>query len=174
MLFLVSPTAVVGPGDAIRLPTLEHRIDHEAELAVVIGRGGKDIPREKAEEYIFGYTCANDVSNRVLQARDGQNTRAKSFDTFKPLGPAIATELDPSDLSVCCRVNGEIRQDGRTSDMIHAVPALVEFISSVFPLEPGDVILTGTPSGVGPLRPGDLVEVTVEGIGTLSNRVEAE
>jgi len=158
----------------IRLPTLEHRIDHEAELAVVIGRGGKDIPREKAEEYIFGYTCANDVSNRVLQARDGQNTRAKSFDTFKPLGPAIATELDPSDLSVCCRVNGEIRQDGRTSDMIHAVPALVEFISSVFPLEPGDVILTGTPSGVGPLRPGDLVEVTVEGIGTLSNRVEAE
>lgn len=174
LLFLVSPTAVVGPGDAIRLPTLEHRIDHEAELAVVIGRGGKDIPREKAEEYIFGYTCANDVSNRVLQARDGQNTRAKSFDTFKPLGPAIATELDPSDLSVCCRVNGEIRQDGRTSDMIHTVPALVEFISSVFPLEPGDVILTGTPSGVGPLRPGDLVEVTVEGIGTLSNRVEAE
>ena len=173
LMFMVSPTAVVGPGEAIRLPNLEDRIDHEAELVIVIGRRGKNIPREKAEEYIFGYTCANDVSNRVLQARDGQNTRAKSFDTFKPLGPAIATEIDPSNLSVRCRVNGEIRQDGRTSDLIHPVPALVEFISSVFPLEPGDVILTGTPSGVGPLRPGDEVEVTIEGIGTLSNRVVA-
>lgn len=174
LMFMVSPTAVVGPGEAIRLPNLEDRIDHEAELAIVIGKRGKNIPREKAEEYIFGYTCANDVSNRVLQARDGQNTRAKSFDTFKPLGPAIATEIDPSDLPVRCRVNGEIRQDGRTSDLIHPVPALLEFISSVFPLEPGDVILTGTPSGVGPLRPGDEVEVIIEGIGTLSNRVVAQ
>ncbi|PTX65061.1 2-keto-4-pentenoate hydratase/2-oxohepta-3-ene-1,7-dioic acid hydratase in catechol pathway [Melghirimyces profundicolus] len=171
LMFLVSPTAVVGPEEPIRLPNREDRIDHEAELAVVIGKGGKNIPRGRATEHIFGYTCGNDVSNRVLQKKDGQYTRAKSFDTFKPLGPWIETDLDPSDLRVRLEVNGEVRQDGRTSDMVHSVPVLLESISAVFPLEPGDVILTGTPSGVGPLFPGDQVRVEVEGIGSLVNPV---
>jgi 2-keto-4-pentenoate hydratase/2-oxohepta-3-ene-1,7-dioic acid hydratase in catechol pathway len=171
MMFMLSPTAVIGPEASIVLPNVEDRIDHEAELAVVIGKKGKNIPAERALDYILGYTCANDVSNRVLQKKDGQFTRAKSFDSFKPLGPVIVTELDPSDLEVVCRVNGEVRQKGRTSDLIHSVPELIEHISSVFPLEPGDVILTGTPSGVGPLSPGDHVEVEVEGIGVLANRV---
>lgn len=123
-------------------------------------------------EYIFGYTCGNDVSNRVLQEKDGQYTRAKSFDSFKPLGPWIETDLDPSNLGIRLTVNGEVRQDGQTKDMIFSVPVLVEAISAVFPLEPGDVILTGTPSGVSPLLPGDEIQVKIEGIGSLSNRVE--
>jgi 2-keto-4-pentenoate hydratase/2-oxohepta-3-ene-1,7-dioic acid hydratase in catechol pathway len=172
LMFLASPTAVIGPGEVIRLPNLEDRIDHEAELAVVIGKRGKEIPRDRAMEYIFGYTCGNDVSNRILQKRDGQYTRAKSFDTFKPLGPWIETDLNPSNLAIRLTVNGEIRQDGCTKDMIFSVPILVEAISAVFPLEPGDVILTGTPSGVSPLCPGDEVQVEIEGIGTLTNRVE--
>ncbi|MFD1397093.1 fumarylacetoacetate hydrolase family protein [Kroppenstedtia eburnea] len=172
LMFLASPTAVIGPGEIIRLPNLEDRIDHEAELAVVIGKRGKGIPRDRAKEYIFGYTCGNDVSNRILQKKDGQYTRAKSFDTFKPLGPWIETDLDPSNLSVRLTVNGEVRQDGWTEEMIFPVPVLVEAISAVFPLEPGDVILTGTPSGVSPLRPGDEVQVEIEGIGSLTNRVE--
>jgi 2-keto-4-pentenoate hydratase/2-oxohepta-3-ene-1,7-dioic acid hydratase in catechol pathway len=171
MMFMISPTAVIGPEASIVLPNVDDRIDHEAELAVVIGKRGKNIPAERAADYILGYTCANDVSNRVLQKKDGQFTRAKSFDSFKPLGPVIETELDPSDLEVVCRVNGDVRQKGRTSDLIHTVPELIAHISSVFPLEPGDVILTGTPSGVGPLSPGDQVEVEVEGIGVLANRV---
>ncbi|MBN2908413.1 fumarylacetoacetate hydrolase family protein [Polycladomyces sp. WAk] len=171
MMFMISPTAVIGPEASIVLPNVDDRIDHEAELAVVIGKRGKNIPAERATNYILGYTCANDVSNRVLQKKDGQFTRAKSFDSFKPLGPVIETELDPSDLEVVCRVNGDVRQKGRTSDLIHSVPELIAHISSVFPLEPGDVILTGTPSGVGPLSPGDQVEVEVEGIGVLANRV---
>ncbi|BCU82300.1 2-hydroxyhepta-2,4-diene-1,7-dioate isomerase [Polycladomyces abyssicola] len=171
MMFMISPTAVIGPEASIVLPNVDDRIDHEAELAVVIGKRGKNIPAERAADYILGYTCANDVSNRVLQKKDGQFTRAKSFDSFKPLGPVIETELDPSDLEVVCRVNGDVRQKGRTSDLIHSVPELIAHISSVFPLEPGDVILTGTPSGVGPLSPGDQVEVEVEGIGVLTNRV---
>ena len=171
MIFLVSPTAVIGPEEEIYLPNRVDRIDHEAELAVVIGKRGKAIPRERAREYIFGYICGNDVSNRVLQKKDGQFTRAKSFDTFKPLGPWIETELDPSDLRIRLDVNGEVRQDGRTSEMVHSIPVLVEAISAVFPLEPGDVILTGTPSGVGPLQPGDQVRMEIEGIGALSHRV---
>ncbi len=172
LMFLASPTAVIGPGESIRLPNRKDRIDHEAELAVVIGKKGKQIPQDRAMEYIFGYTCGNDVSNRVLQEKDGQYTRAKSFDSFKPLGPWIETDLDPSNLGIRLTVNGEVRQDGQTKDMIFSVPVLVEAISAVFPLEPGDVILTGTPSGVSPLLPGDEIQVKIEGIGSLSNRVE--
>ncbi|SDW07310.1 2-keto-4-pentenoate hydratase/2-oxohepta-3-ene-1,7-dioic acid hydratase (catechol pathway) [Marininema mesophilum] len=174
MIFLVSPTAVIGSDEVIQLPNTKDRIEYEGELAVVIGKGGKDIPRENALEHVLGYTGANDVSNRDLQKKDGQFTRAKSFDTFKPLGPVIETKLDPSDIRLVLRVNGEIRQDGRTSDMVHDIPGQIAFISSIFPLERGDVILTGTPAGVGPLRPGDEVEMTIEGIGTLRSRVEVK
>ncbi|OYD07818.1 fumarylacetoacetate hydrolase family protein [Paludifilum halophilum] len=172
MMFLVSPTAVIGSGEAIHLPNRIDSIEFEAELAVVIGEEGRNIPAGRASEHILGYTCGIDVSNRVLQKKDGQFTRAKSFDTFKPLGPMIETDMDSSDRWIRLKVNGEIRQDGRTSDMVHSVPALVEAISHVFPLERGDVILTGTPAGVGRLFPGDQVEMEIEGIGTLSHRVE--
>ncbi|SFT04764.1 fumarylacetoacetate hydrolase family protein [Marininema halotolerans] len=172
MIFLVSPTAVIGSDEVIRLPNTMDRIEFEGELAVVIGKEGKGIARENALDHVLGYTAANDISNRDLQKKDGQFTRAKSFDTFKPLGPVIETDLDPSDLRLVVRINEEIRQDGRTSDMVHAIQDQIAFISSIFPLEQGDVILTGTPAGVGPLQPGDRVEITIEGIGTLRNRVE--
>lgn len=172
MMFLVSPTAVIGTGEAICLPSVTDPIEYEGELAVVIGKRGKSIPADQASKYILGYTGAIDVSNRALQKKDGQFTRAKSFDTFKPLGPVIETELDPSDLFIRLQVNGELRQDGRTSDMVHPIPSLIEAISSVFPLEPGDVILTGTPAGVGRLYPGDEVVMEIEGIGELRHQVK--
>lgn len=174
VIFLKPATAVIGPGARIVYPPLSREVHHEAELAVVIGRIARHVPVEDAAAHIFGYTAANDVTARDLQRRDGQWTRAKSFDTFCPLGPAIETELDPAErLAVIGRVNGEVRQAGFTSDMVFGVPELVAFISSVMTLLPGDVILTGTPSGVGPLLPGDLVEVEIDGVGVLTNRVVA-
>jgi len=174
LMFLKPPSAVIGPNESILLPPQSQRVEHEAELAVVIGKRGRGIPADEALSYVFGYTIANDVTARDLQRRDGQWTRGKGFDTFCPIGPWIETDLDPSDALITCRVNGEVRQSGSTRDMVFSVAQLIAFISSVMTLEPGDVILTGTPAGVGPLNPGDVVSVEIEGIGTLVNPVEAE
>lgn len=172
VLFAKPSTAVIGPGEAIAYPRkLSERVDHEGELAVVIGRMVREVPAARANEAILGYTCANDVTARDLQKRDGQWTRAKGFDTFCPLGPWIETEVDPADLAISTSVNGEVRQDARTSLLLHDIPSLVAYVSQVMTLLPGDVILTGTPAGVGPLEIGDEVTVTVEGIGSLTNRV---
>lgn len=174
MLFSKPSTAVIGPGEAITYPQkLSERVDFEGELALVIGRMCREVPASRAADVILGYTCANDVTARDLQARDGQWTRAKGFDTFCPIGPWIETEADPADLAVSTTVNGEVRQDARTSLLLHGVPALVEYVSQVMTLLPGDVILTGTPAGVGPLEIGDEVTVTVDGVGSLTNRVIA-
>ncbi len=175
LLFLKPPSSVIGPGGVIIYPRhLSQRVEHEAELAVVIGRRARRVSPEEAGSYILGYTCANDVTARDLQRRDGQWTRGKGFDTFCPLGPWIVPDLDPRDLLIRCLVNGEVRQKGRTSRMIFAVPVLIAYISAVMTLEPGDVILTGTPAGVGPLQPGDRVTVEIEGIGSLANTVIAQ
>lgn len=172
VLFLKPSTAVCGPGDPIRYPgTLTERVDYEGELAVVIGRLCREVPASQAAGVIFGYTCANDVTARDLQARDGQWARAKGFDTFCPLGPWIETDADPAGLELTTTVNGEVRQRARTSLLLHDVPALVAYASSVMTLLPGDVLLTGTPAGVGPLTIGDEVSVTIENIGTLTNPV---
>jgi 2-keto-4-pentenoate hydratase/2-oxohepta-3-ene-1,7-dioic acid hydratase in catechol pathway len=172
VIFLKPSTAVIGPRDPIACPVrLSERVDFEGELAVVIGRLCREVPATRVPEVIFGYTCANDVTARDLQARDGQWARAKGFDTFCPLGPWIETDLDPADLELTTMVNGEIRQNARTSLLLHDVTALVAYVSAVMTLLPGDVLLTGTPAGVGPLKDGDEVSVTVEGIGTLSNGV---
>jgi len=172
VLFLKPSTAVVGHGDQIAYPVkLTQRVDYEGELAVIIGRLCRDVPAAQAADVIFGYTCANDVTARDLQARDGQWTRAKGFDTFCPLGPWIETDVDPADLELTTTVNGEVRQQARTSQLLYDVPALVEYVSTVMTLLPGDVLLTGTPAGVGPLTDGDEVSVTIESIGTLTNRV---
>ncbi|HPO59722.1 MAG TPA: fumarylacetoacetate hydrolase family protein, partial [Anaerolineaceae bacterium] len=174
LLFLKPPSSVIGPGEAILLPPQSRQVEHEAELAVVIGRLGRWIPPEAALDYVFGYTVANDVTARDLQRRDGQWTRGKGFDTFCPLGPWIETDYDPYDNLITCRVNGEIRQMASTRDMIFPVQQLVAFASSVMTLEPGDVILTGTPAGIGPLLDGDEVAVDIEGIGELRNPVKAD
>ncbi|MEN3534500.1 MULTISPECIES: fumarylacetoacetate hydrolase family protein [Microbispora] len=172
VVFLKPNTTVIGPSEAIAYPAkLSERVDYEGELAVVIGRLCRDVPAERAGDVIFGYTCANDVTARDLQARDGQWTRAKGFDTFCPLGPWIETELDPADLAITTTLNGEVRQSARTSLLLHDIPALVAYVSAVMTLLPGDVILTGTPAGVGPMSVGDEVGVSIEGIGTLTNRV---
>jgi len=171
LLFLKPNTSVVGPDDPIVLPRQSQRVDYEGELAVVIGRLCKDVPRERVAEVILGYTCANDVTARDLQRSDGQWARAKGFDSFCPLGPYLVTALDVEDLRVTTRLDGETVQDGRTSDLVHKVADLVVHISAAFTLLPGDVILTGTPAGVGPLAAGRRVEVEIEGIGTLSNPV---
>jgi 2-keto-4-pentenoate hydratase/2-oxohepta-3-ene-1,7-dioic acid hydratase in catechol pathway len=173
LLFLKPPSAVIGPGDNIVLPPQSKQVEHEGELAVVIGRAGRWIQAEEALAYVLGYTVANDVTARDLQRRDGQWTRGKGFDTFCPLGPWIETELDPADVLVQTRVNGEMRQMASTREMMFPVEQLIAFISSVMTLQPGDVILTGTPAGIGPLQAGDVVEVTVEGVGSLSNPVSA-
>jgi 2-keto-4-pentenoate hydratase/2-oxohepta-3-ene-1,7-dioic acid hydratase in catechol pathway len=173
IIFLKPATAVIGPEAAVALPPEAEEVHHEAELAVVIGRVARRVAAEDAAGCIFGYTAANDVSARNLQKRDGQWTRAKGFDTFCPLGPAIETELDPSGLAIACRVNGETRQDGNTADMVFGVAEVVAFVSRVMTLLPGDVILTGTPAGVGPIRPGDHIEVEIERIGILRNPVVA-
>lgn len=174
LIFAKPSTSVIGPGEAIAYPEkLSERVDHEGELALVIGRMCREVPASRAAEVILGYTCANDVTARDLQARDGQWTRAKGFDTFCPLGPWIETEVDPADLAISTTVNGEVRQSARTSQLIHDIPKLVEYVSQVMTLLPGDVILTGTPAGVGPLEVGDEVSVTVENVGTLTNRVIA-
>ena len=171
LVFLKPNTSVVGPGDPIVLPRQSANVHYEGELAVVIGRICKDVPPERVPEVVFGYTCANDVTARDLQSSDGQWSRAKGFDTFCPLGPWIETELDHRDLALSTRVDGETVQDSRTSLLIHDVVTLVSYVSSVFTLLPGDVILTGTPAGVGRIVAGQRVEVEIEGIGTLSNPV---
>ncbi|WUH96979.1 fumarylacetoacetate hydrolase family protein [Spirillospora sp. NBC_00431] len=174
VVFSKPSTAVIGPGEAVAYPQkLSERVDFEGELAVVIGRMCREVPASRAAEVILGYTCANDVTARDLQTKDGQWTRAKGFDTFCPIGPWIETEADPADLAITTTVNGEVRQDARTSLLLHGVPALVEYVSQVMTLLPGDVILTGTPAGVGPLEIGDEVTVTVENVGSLTNRVIA-
>jgi 2-keto-4-pentenoate hydratase/2-oxohepta-3-ene-1,7-dioic acid hydratase in catechol pathway len=172
LLFLKPSTSVIGPNDAIRIPPQSKRVEHEAELAVVIGApGARRVDRAGAAAAIFGYTCANDVTARDLQRADVQFTRAKSFDSFCPIGPWIVTGLDVSDAEVRCEVNDEVRQLGRTKDMVFDVPTLVSYISHVMTLLPGDVVLTGTPAGVAPIVDGDVVTVSVEGVGTLANRV---
>lgn len=171
LIFLKPPSAVIGTGAAIEIPPQSQLVEHEAELAVVIGREGRWISLEEAKNHILGYTIGNDVTARDLQRRDGQWTRGKGFDTFCPLGPWIETDLDPADALIRCRVDGEIRQMASTRDMVFTVPQLVAFVSSVMRLLPGDVILTGTPAGIGPLEAGNKVEITIEGIGSLINPV---
>ena len=169
LMFLAPNTAVVGPGDPVVMPPQSNEVHYEGELAVVISRICKDVPVQRVRDVIFGYTCANDVTARDLQRTDGQWARAKGFDTFCPLGPWIETELDTGGLSIVTRLDGEVVQDGTTADMIHDVAELVSYVSQAFTLLPGDVILTGTPAGVGPVAAGQRVEVEIEGIGTLSN-----
>ena len=172
VIFLKPSTSVIGPGDPVARPVkLSERVDFEGELAVVIGRLCRDVPPERVSEVIFGYTCANDVTARDLQARDGQWTRAKGFDTFCPLGPWIETGLDPSDLELTTTVNGEVKQHARTSQLLHDVTAVVCYVTSVMTLLPGDILLTGTPAGIGPLVHGDRVSVAIQGIGALTNPV---
>ncbi len=173
VLFMKPPSAVIGPGEAIALPPGVGRVDHEAELAIVIGRRASRLDRASAAAAIAGVTAVNDVSARALQKKDGQFTRAKGFDTFCPLGPVVALGLDPAALAVRARVNGTTRQDGNSRDLARGALDLVVFISNVMTLEPGDVISTGTPAGVGPLEPGDVVEIEVEGVGVLVNPVVA-
>lgn len=174
LLFLKPPSAVIGPGQAIHLPATSSQVEHEAELAVVIGDGGRWIAPDEADRHILGYTVANDVTARDLQRADGQWTRAKGFDTFCPLGPWIETEFQPADVLITCSVNGHMRQMASTRDMVFPVRQLVAYISSIMTLAPGDVILTGTPSGVGPLVDGDQVTVEIENLGRLTNPVRAE
>ena len=169
LIFLKPSTAVVGPDEQIRIPSSSERVDFEGELAVVMGRLCKDVPAARALDAVLGYTCANDVTARDQQAADGQWTRSKGYDTFCPLGPWLETQLDPADLAITTTVNGQVRQRARTAQLIHDVRQLVAYISGVMTLLPGDVILTGTPAGVGPLTDGDVVSVTIEGIGTLTN-----
>ncbi len=171
VIFLKPNTAIVGPGVPIQLPAGANPVHHEGELAAVIGRPCKDVPAARAAENILGYTIANDVSARDQQKHDGQWTRAKGHDTFCPVGPWIVTDLDPSDLELRTEVNGQVRQQSSTALMIHDIGAIIEWVSSVMTLLPGDLILTGTPEGVGPLEDGDTVSVTVSGIGTLTNPV---
>jgi len=170
-VFLKPSTSVSGPGDPIPLPPISGRVDYEGELAVVVGRIARDVRAEEAHRWVLGYACANDVTLRDLQERDGQWTRAKGFDGSCPLGPWIETELDPNDVRIETRVNGETRQHATTAEMAFGVATLIEFVTSFMTLLPGDVVLTGTPEGVGPLSPGDRVEVEVEGIGVLANPV---
>lgn len=171
VLFIKPSTAVTGPEQPIVIPARSRRVDYEAELAVVIGRICRQVPPETALDYVLGYTCANDVTARDLQQKDGQWTRAKSFDTFLPLGPYIITDIEPSGLLVQTYINGELRQQGNTASMIFSVPELISFISGVMTLLPGDVVLTGTPAGVGPVQAGDVVEVVIQALGTLRNPV---
>jgi 2-keto-4-pentenoate hydratase/2-oxohepta-3-ene-1,7-dioic acid hydratase in catechol pathway len=171
LLFIKPSTSVIGPGDSIIYPDTSERVDYEGELGIVIKDRTSHISREEAAKHILGYTCVNDVTARDLQARDKQWTRGKSFDTFCPLGPCIETELDPYNANLETRLNGEIKQQTNTGDLVFPAYELVSFISHVMTLLPGDVIATGTSSGVGPMQPGDTVEITIDGIGTLSNYV---
>ncbi|MGI9104968.1 MAG: fumarylacetoacetate hydrolase family protein [Pyrinomonadaceae bacterium] len=175
LLFLKPPSSIIGPEAAIELPSVSSRVEHEGELGVVIGRWARHLGAgDNPLDYVLGYTCVNDVTARDLQRRDVQFTRAKSFDTFCPIGPYIVlADLDPSDLQVETRVNGAVRQQGRTGQMAFPVPYLIRYISHVMTLAPGDVISTGTPAGVGPLAPGDVCEVEIEQVGTLRNFVRA-
>jgi len=171
IIFLKPPTSVIGSKEAIIYPKNVKRVDYEAELAVVIKKTARDISKNDAASYIAGYTCFNDVTARDLQKKDGQWTRAKSFDTFAPIGPWIETELDPTDLRLRTYLNGKIKQNSRTLELIFDIPRLIEFISGIMTLLPGDVITTGTPPNVGPMCPGDEVIIEIEGIGNLENHV---
>jgi 2-keto-4-pentenoate hydratase/2-oxohepta-3-ene-1,7-dioic acid hydratase in catechol pathway len=173
LIFLKPSTSVIGDGDAIRLPPSSAEVHYEGELAVVIGTPARNVAAEDALRHVFGYTAANDVTARDQQRSDVQFTRAKGYDSFCPIGPWVETVLDASDLRIVTRVNGEIKQDGRTSQMIHDIAKQVAFVSEVMTLLPGDVILTGTPEGVGPIVAGDTVTVEIDGVGTLSNPVVA-
>ena len=174
LIFLKPPSSIIAAGDTILLPPQSQRVEHEAELAIVIGRQGRRITPDQAHEYILGYTIANDITARDLQFSDGQWTRGKGFDTFCPIGPWITTDFDPSDALITCHVNDDMRQMASTRDMVFTVRQLIAFASSVMTLEPGDLLLTGTPAGVSPLASGDRVKVTIEGIGTLENPVATE
>ena len=173
LIFLKPSTAVIGPDKNIILPRLSRRVDYEGELGVVIGRRAKDVSQDRVKDYVLGYTCVNDVSERYAQKEDGQWTGAKGYDTFAPIGPWIETEVAPDDLQIETSLNGEVRQSARTSDLIFGIAELVSFISEVMTLLPGDVIATGTPSGIGRMNPGDVVEVTIENIGNLRNFVRS-
>lgn len=174
VIFIKPNTSVIGPDDAIVWPSMSKKVDHEAELAIVIGKICKDVPKERVQDVIFGYTIGNDVTARDLQKVDGQWSRAKGFDTFCPLGPWIETDIDPSDLAISAEVDGQMRQSDRTSSMIFDIPTIIHFITQVYTLLPGDVILTGTPAGVGVIPVGSTVSISIEGIGTLSNRAVAD
>jgi 2-keto-4-pentenoate hydratase/2-oxohepta-3-ene-1,7-dioic acid hydratase in catechol pathway len=171
LLFIKPSTSVIGPGEAILYPKMSRRVDYEAELAVVIGKVAKNVSEERAADYILGYTCLNDVTARDLQPKDGQWTLSKSFDTFSPIGPWIVTDMDPHQLEISSYLNGERRQHSNTKNLIFGPRQLVSFISWAMTLLPGDVIATGTPSGIGPMAIGDQIDVVIEGIGTLSNHV---
>lgn len=174
LLFLKPPSSVIGPGETIILPPQSQNVEHEAELCVVIGKRSRWLDIDGAKDAILGYTIANDVTARDLQRRDGQWTRGKGFDTFCPVGPWIETDLDPADAVITCTVNGELRQMGSTRDMVFSVRQLVTYVSSIMTLEPGDLLLTGTPAGVGILNDGDELVTSIEGIGELRNPVRAE
>ncbi|OGW45594.1 MAG: hypothetical protein A2078_02950 [Nitrospirae bacterium GWC2_57_9] len=173
IIFLKPPTALLGPDDAVLYPASSSRVDYEAELGVVIKDRVRNIRPDEAGDHILGYTCANDVTARDLQKKDGQWTRAKSFDTFCPAGPWIETDLDPGDLLIESYLNNERKQRSRTSNFIFDVPYLVSFISRIMTLYPGDLVITGTPAGIGPMQPGDSIEVRIEGIGSLKNTVRS-
>ncbi len=173
LIFLKPPSAIIGPGEAIVHPPHSERVDYEAELGVVIGRTARNVAREQADEYVFGLTCVNDVTARDLQKKDGQWSRAKGFDTFCPVGPWIVTGVDHKDVLVEGILNGEVKQSGRTSLMIFDVPFLVSYVSSIMTLYPGDLISTGTPAGIAPMKPGDKIEVCVENVGSLVNYMAA-
>ena len=171
LIFLKPPTAVIGPEDKIVHPPSSHQVDYEGELGVVIRKKAKRINKEQAKDYILGYTCVNDVTARDLQKSDGQWTRSKGFDTFAPIGPCIETELDDTNLDIETYINGRLAQKGNTRDLVFDVSELVSFVSHVMTLLPGDIIATGTPAGVGPMQPGDTVEIKIKGIGGLRNYV---
>ena len=171
LLFIKPPSAVIADGENIVHPPQSERVDYEAELAVVIGKRGKNIPVEKANDYIFGYTCANDVTARDLQKKDRQWARAKGFDTFCPVGPQIVTDIYVDDILIEGIVNGEVVQSGRTSLMIFKIPFLLNYISSAMTLEPGDLLITGTPAKIAPMKSGDVIEVRIEKIGSLKNKM---
>ena len=171
IIFIKPNTSVIGPGDVIQWPKASERVDHEAELAIVISRICKEVPKEKFRDVIFGYTLANDVTARDIQKSDGQWTRGKSFDTFCPLGPWIDTDFQPMGQRITASVNGELKQDAKLSDMVFDIPTIVNFVSSAMTLLPGDVILTGTPAGIGPVIAGGAVTVSIHGLGVLENRV---
>ncbi len=174
LLFIKPSTSVIGPGEPIQVPAWAGRVDHEAELGIVIGRRAHCVPLQEAQGHILGLIAVNDVTARDLQNKDGQYTRCKGFDTFAPIGPCIATGLDGRDLAVRAYVNGHLRQDSRSRELIFTIPELVTFISAVMTLLPGDIISTGTPSGIGPIVPGDSVTISVEGVGALTNPVVAQ
>lgn len=173
LILLKPPTAVIGPDEPIVYPSVSSCVKQEAELGVVVGSVCRDLSPDHALGAVFGYTIVDDLGAADLQERDGQWTRGKSYDSFCPVGPVVVTDLEPGDLLITCRVNGALRQRGRTSGMIHGVPQLLAFVSSVMTLLPGDLILTGTPPGAGEIHPGDVVEIEIEGIGVLSNPVVA-